>query len=94
MVPDLHGAVERTNSSTRIEPPMRQRKIGVGEDHAEQKERVGLLDQPGNGGVAGRAEIGAAQYIGRILQQAAPHEGRYHRSASLRASVVTRSSSP
>ena len=33
-----------------VELALREREIGVGQDHAEQQQRVGVLDQRGDGG--------------------------------------------
>jgi hypothetical protein len=56
---DAHRAVECQHRPPRVEPALRQCEIGVGEDHPEQQQRVGVFDQPGDRRVAGGAEIGA-----------------------------------
>ncbi len=62
---------------------VRQGKIGVGQDDAEQQKQVRILDQPGHRRIAGRAEIGSGEDIARRFQQTPPHEGRDHRQAKL-----------
>ncbi len=83
MVADPHLAVEGEHGPPRIEPALRQREIGVGEDHAEQQQRVGLLHQPGDDGVTGGAEICAEQDVRSVLEQPASHEGRDDRNPEL-----------
>ncbi len=55
MIADADLSIERQHGSARIEPPLRQREVGVGEDHAEQQQRIGILDQSGDCGISSGA---------------------------------------
>ena len=45
VVPDAHLAVDGQDGAARIELALREREIGVGQDDAEQQQRVRILDQ-------------------------------------------------
>ena len=45
------------------------------------KQRVGFFHEARHSGIAGAAEIGAADDVGRGPEQSAAHEGRHHRQA-------------
>ena len=50
----------------RIEPALRQRKVGVGKDDAKQQQGIGIFHESRDRGIAGRTEVGAVYDIGRI----------------------------
>ena len=83
VMPHPHLAVDRQHHAARIEHAPRQREIGIGQDDAEQQQRIRLLDQSGDRRVARRAQIGADGDVAGVLQQAAAHEGRHHRDLEL-----------
>jgi hypothetical protein len=68
--------VEGEDRAARIELPLRESEIRVGQDNAEQKQRIRFIDQPGYFCVARRAHVRAGKYVGRFFQQPATHEGR------------------
>ncbi len=74
-------AAERHDGAAGVELALRQREVRVRQDDPEQQHGVGVLDQLGNGGIAGGAHIGAGQHVAGLLQQATAHEGGHHRHA-------------
>ena len=76
-------AVERLHGAAQVELARVHAEIGVAQDHAQQQEPVGAFDQPGDGGIAGDAQIGPGQGRPGGGQQAAAHEAGDHRDAEL-----------
>ena len=74
-------AVERLHGAAQVELAGVHAEIGVAQDHAQQQEPVGALDQLGDRRVAGDAEIGPGQRCAGGREQAAAHEGGDHRDA-------------
>ena len=66
-----------------VDLAQRDREVEVGEDHAQQEQRIRGLDQVGDLRLAGNADVGAHRRVGRVHQQATAHERRHDRDVQL-----------
>ena len=73
-----HLAVQGLDREAQVDALARDREVGVGHDHAEQQQAVGLLDRLRHLAVAGQPQVGAEQRDVLRREQAAPHEARDH----------------
>ena len=73
---ERHAAVQRLDGAPLVHAPRRHAEVRVAHDHAQQQQRVGLLDERRDLRRAGEPEIGAHERRVGVLEQPASHEGR------------------
>ena len=71
---ERHAPVERLDRAPQVHAPGRDAEVGVGDDHAQHQQRVGVLDERRDLRRAGEAEVGAHERRVRVLEEPAPHE--------------------
>ena len=78
---ERHALVERLDRLAHVDLPGRDAEVRVGDDHAEQEQRVRVLDPRRELRRARHAEVGAHQRRLGVGEEAAAEDARHHRHA-------------